>query len=60
MLDKYLGGKKTYLVAAIAAGLAAAEALGKTPPGYVYTLLAALGLYTTRSAVKKLEKKLPF
>jgi len=49
----FLHGKKTYLVAAIAGGLAVAEALGYPVPPYVYAVLGALGLTTTRAAIGK-------
>lgn len=48
---KILQGKKTYLAAAIAAAVAAAQVLGYTVPDYVLTLLAAFGLYGVRSAI---------
>ena len=50
MLD-ILNGKKTYIAAAIAAAVAAAQVLGYEIPEYVLTLLAALGLYGVRSAI---------
>lgn len=50
-----LKGKKTYIVAAIAGILAVADALGYPVPQPVYALLAALGLSTTRAAIKKGE-----
>ena len=49
---KFLEGKKTYIIAAIAAIAAAAEALGYQIPVYVFEFLGALGLYTVRSALK--------
>lgn len=52
MLD-ILNGKKTYIAAAIAAAVAAAQVLGYEVPEYVLTLLAALGLYGVRSAIGK-------
>lgn len=52
MLD-FLNGKKTYLAAAIAAGIAAAQVLGYEVPEYVLTLLGAFGLYGIRSAIGK-------
>lgn len=48
---KKLEGKKTYVAAAIAAGVAAAQVLGYEVPEYVLTLLGALGLYGIRSAI---------
>lgn len=52
MLNK-LAGKKTYLTAAIAAGVAGAQALGVEVPSYVLTLLGAFGLYGVRSAMPR-------
>jgi hypothetical protein len=49
----YLEGKKTYLVAIIAAGLAVAQVFGIVVPEYIYTLLAAGGLGALRVAVTK-------
>lgn len=49
----FLDGKKTYLVALIAAGLAVAQVFGVVVPEYVYTLLAAGGLGALRVAVTK-------
>ena len=48
-----LQGKKTYIVAAVAASTAAAQALGVTIPDFVYTIEAALGLGALRVAVTK-------
>ena len=48
-----LNGKKTYLVAAIAAATAAAQALGYTVPDWVYAIEGALGLGALRVAVSK-------
>jgi hypothetical protein len=48
-----LSGKKTYLVAAIAAATAAAQALGYTVPDWLYALEGALGLGALRVAVGK-------
>ena len=48
---KALDGKKTYLAAAIAAGIAAAQVLGYEVPDYVLTLLGAFSLYGVRSAI---------
>ena len=48
-----LQGKKTYIVAAIAASTAAAQALGVPIPDFVYTIEAALGLGALRVAVTK-------
>lgn len=49
----FLNGKKTYIAAAIAAGVAAAQVLGYEVPEYALTMLAALGLYGVRSAIGK-------
>jgi hypothetical protein len=47
-------GKKTYIVAFVAAALGAWQALNPdTPvPEYVYLILASLGLGAVRSAIK--------
>lgn len=50
MLSK-LRGKKTYIVAVLAAAAAAAAALGYPIPEYVWPLLGAAGLGAVRSAV---------
>jgi hypothetical protein len=52
-MTNFLDGKKTYLVAIIAAGLAVAQVFGIVVPEYVYTLLAAGGLGALRVAVTK-------
>lgn len=49
---KAFEGKKTYIAAAIAAGIAAAQVLGYTIPEWTFTLLGAFGLYGVRSAIK--------
>jgi hypothetical protein len=46
-----LKGKKTYLVAVIAAALAGAESLGYVIPVWVWPVLGSLGLGTLRHAV---------
>ena len=51
-MTNILDGKKTYIAAAIAAAVAAAQVLGYTVPDYVLTLLGAFGLYGIRSAIK--------
>ncbi len=51
----FLNGKKTYLVAIIAAITAAVQALGYTVPEFVYAIEAALGLGALRVAVTKEE-----
>jgi len=48
-----LKGKKTYLVAALAAAGAVAQALGHPIPEYVWILLSAAGLGAVRSALGK-------
>lgn len=50
MLDK-LAGKKTYVVAVLAAAAAAASALGYTVPEWAWLLLNAAGLGAVRSAI---------
>jgi len=50
MLGK-LNGKKTYIVAALAAAAAAASALGYEVPEWVWLLLNAAGLGAVRSAI---------
>lgn len=52
MLD-FMRGKKTYLVAAVAAASAAAEALGHPVPQWLWPLLGAAGLTTVRSAIRR-------
>ena len=47
-----LNGKKTYLIAIVAAGLAFCASMGIVIPEWVMQLLAALGLATLRAAVK--------
>jgi hypothetical protein len=49
----FLDGKKTYVIAIVAAMTAAAQALGYTVPDYVYAIEAALGLGALRVAVTK-------
>ena len=46
-------GKKTYIVAIVAAVTAAAQALGIPIPDFVYALEAALGLGALRVAITK-------
>lgn len=48
-----LSGKKTYIIAAIAAATAAAQALGYTVPDWIYPIEGALGLGALRVAVSK-------
>ena len=49
----FFEGKKTYIAAAIAAGIAGAQVLGYVVPDYVLVMLAAFGLYGVRSAIGK-------
>ena len=49
----FLDGKKTYIIAIIAAATAAAQALGYTVPDWVYAIEGALGLGALRVAVTK-------
>ena len=51
----FLTGKKTYIVAFVAALLAAAQALGYVIPDYVYVLLSAAGLGSFRAAISTLN-----
>ncbi len=51
MLD-ILNGKRTYIAAAVAAAVAAAQVMGYEIPDYVFTALGALGLYGVRAAIK--------
>ncbi|HEY4265161.1 MAG TPA: hypothetical protein VGM72_07580 [Micropepsaceae bacterium] len=48
-----LAGKKTYVIAAIAAATAAAQALGYAVPDWLYPIEGALGLGALRVAVNK-------
>ncbi len=49
----FLNGKKTYLIAFVAAATAAAQAFGYTVPDWVYAIEGALGLGALRVAVSK-------
>ena len=49
----FLSGKKTYVVAILAAGTAAAQALGYNVPDWVYILEGAAGLGAVRVAISK-------
>ena len=51
-LLKLLEGKKSYLVAIVAAGLAFCASMGIVVPDWVIQLLAACGLAAVRSAIK--------
>ena len=58
-LVDYLNGKKTYIVAGIVAAIVFAQVVGWVNPDQVeiiYGVLAAIGLYAVRDAIKKLEK----
>jgi hypothetical protein len=46
-----LKGKKTYLIAALAAAGAVAQVLGYEIPEYVFILLGAAGFGSVRSAI---------
>ena len=48
---KFLAGKKTYIVAALAAAGAVAQALGYVIPEYVFILLGAAGFGAVRNAI---------
>lgn len=50
-LADFLKGKKTYIVAAVAAGVAVAQVLGYPIPEWVLTALGAAGLYGVRKAL---------
>lgn len=50
---EFLNGKKTYIIAAIAACTALAQALGYPIPEWVYTLEGAAGLGAVRIAINK-------
>jgi hypothetical protein len=52
---EFLAGKKTYIVALVAAGMAFAQSMGYPIPEWVYAMLAAVGIATVRAAVKKVE-----
>ena len=49
----FLKGKKTYLVALVAAAVAAANALGYPVPEWVFILLGAGGLGAVRAAISR-------
>ena len=50
-MRELMRGKKTYIVAALAAAGAVAQALGYEIPEYVFVLLGAAGLGTVRRAI---------
>lgn len=52
-MQEFLSGKKTYIVAFIIAGLAAAQALGYEIPEWVYAMLGSFGLGSLRASVTK-------
>lgn len=51
---EFMRGKKTYLVAFVAAVVAGLQAYGVEIPEYVLTFLGAIGLYTLRAGVAKM------
>lgn len=55
LLD-FLSGKKTYIVALVAAALAFANSIGYVVPEWVFPLLGALGLATVRQAIAKVNQ----
>ncbi len=48
----FLKGKKTYIVAIVAVLMAGLPAAGVAIPAWVAPMLAGLGLYTLRDAIK--------
>lgn len=56
-LIKALEGKKTYITAAVAAVFAFLQAIGYPIPEWVFILLGALGITTTRAAIASIAKK---
>jgi hypothetical protein len=50
-MKSFLEGKKTYIVAALAAAGAVAQAFGYVIPEYVFILLGAAGFGAVRSAI---------
>lgn len=52
-----IDGKKTYIVAALTLAAAAAQYFGVVVPDYVWTIFAACGLGSIRSAVSKVGAK---
>lgn len=52
---EFLSGKKTYIVALVAAAMAFCQAMGWAIPDYVYAILGAVGLGTLRAAVNKVQ-----
>ena len=51
----FLKGKKTYLIAAIAAAVAFANAMEWNIPAWSFELIAALGLGTLRAGIGKVK-----
>ena len=49
----WLRGKKTYIIALVAALTAAAQALGYIVPDWIYALEGALGIGALRVAISK-------
>jgi hypothetical protein len=52
-LIEWLKGKKTYIVAIVAAVTGVLQAFGVVIPEYVYAVLAALGISAVRAAITK-------
>jgi small-conductance mechanosensitive channel len=52
---EFLSGKKTYIVAVVVAVIGLLQACGVDLPESVITILAAFGLASVKSAVKKAE-----
>lgn len=52
-MANFLNGKKTYLVAALAAAAAVASAFGHEVPEWAWLLLNAAGLGAVRQAIGK-------
>lgn len=50
-MKTFLEGKKTYIVAALAAAGAVAQAFGYVIPEYVFILLGAAGFGSVRAAI---------
>jgi hypothetical protein len=49
----FISGKKTYVIAVVAALTAAAQALGYDIPSWVYVIEGAVGLGAVRVAISK-------
>lgn len=50
----FLDGKKTYLIALVAAATAFADAMGWPIPDFVWPILGALGLASARAGIAKI------